>query len=254
MILYRALAKSMNKPLHILDFDGVICDSRKECMITSFHAYAKLKDLKIREDFSNNISKGQQKTFLEKRYLVRTAPEYRLLWYLILNNRVIDEAVPLIDQVSCDSLQAEKYNHLFFKEREKWKNKDLQGWLSHNPIYPGILQKLSGLLEQDRLQIVSSKDSKSIYTILKFNQLKININQIHGHEEGDKHEIVSIIIGSSQNKLIFIDDHIGNLLSLKSFPMSLYLATWGYNTDKNLVTAQKHGINNISLNSFLSLP
>jgi hypothetical protein len=244
----------MNKPLHILDFDGVICDSRKECMITSFHAYVKFKNIKLSGDYLKNISKRQQIIFLEKRYLVRTAPEYRFLWDLIFEDKFINEAIDLSDQVDFDSIQAEKYNHLFFEERERWKKTDLQGWLHQNQIYPGIIQKLSELIDQDRLQIVSSKDSKSIHTILKFNQLKISADQIHGHEEGDKCEIMSKNFANSDNKIIFVDDHIGNLLKLKHFPISLYLATWGYNTESNLLTAQKHGIQNISLNSFLSLP
>ncbi len=58
-----------------LDFDGVLCDSIDECLLTSYNAYF--------EKYFDKIEKINQKFknyFYEYRYFVRPAGEYLIIY------------------------------------------------------------------------------------------------------------------------------------------------------------------------------
>lgn len=63
-----------NKVVYILDFDGVICDSIDECMLTSYNSFNDTNIINICE-----IPTQYKKYFYEYRFYVRPAKEYFLL-------------------------------------------------------------------------------------------------------------------------------------------------------------------------------
>ena len=76
------------KHLFIFDFDGVVCDSTDECMVTSWNAWQKWSG---KESFRNNInefSEEEQNDFRPYRYYVKGAGDYYVLRRLISEMRV----------------------------------------------------------------------------------------------------------------------------------------------------------------------
>ena len=67
------------KKLFVFDFDGVVCDSTDECMVTSWNAW---EEWESRDNFRNDLSEfseNYKSSFRKVRPRVRGAGEYYIL-------------------------------------------------------------------------------------------------------------------------------------------------------------------------------
>ncbi|MBU1052667.1 MAG: hypothetical protein KKC46_02420 [Proteobacteria bacterium] len=245
----------MENRFYVLDFDGVICDSRAECMITSFNAYNRFNHSKQKKVFTwECIPEFQRELFFKYRYLARVAKEFKLLWDLILNGHSIDVNLPLGEQADDDETQLNFYHTLFYDERSFWMGSDIGSWLQHNPLYPGIAQKITSLQNQHSFGIISAKDSYSIATILQANSVSIDKNKIFGSEAGDKPgHFRTLRLSNTEDNIIFIDDNLDNLLLVQSLVTTPYLSLWGYNSQRCVELAQEYRIKTLSQEEFLHM-
>ncbi len=237
------------KRIYVFDFDGVICDSRPECMITSYNAYRFMHDAAFTLNFcSEVVSKDWQERFFEYRFLCRVACEYMLLWDMITSEEVISSVIPISQQVESSKDRIGRYNDLFFEVRKEWMRENIESWLNYNPLYDGVCQILKRWIAENRLLIVSAKDKVSIITILKFAGISISENAVLGNEGGDKPCHFNRICQQYQNSdIVFIDDNLENLLMLRNFDITLYLAVWGYNNEQCIDGALRNGIKPLTL-------
>lgn len=244
----------MTERFYVLDFDGVICDSREECMITSFNADRRLRGSAEPGLEARCIAPESRAMFRKYRFLARTAREYKLLWDLIESRRPISATRLIRDQVAADEAELAVYERLFYEVRAQWRAQDSAGWLAENPTFADVAAKAVGWMEADRLAVVSAKDRGSILAIMSANGFPLDESVVWAMDEGrDKAEFFSgIRAARPHSQVVLVDDHIENLMLARPFHFKLYLATWGYTAEEIITDAPRHGIEPISKAQFLA--
>ena len=235
--------------IYILDFDGVICDSRPECMITSYLAFQTEVDPGCDIEYSASIiPKAWQEKFLSYRYLVRVAKEYKLLWRLITEGRSIKDLVRITDQIDYDPEDLASFHSLFYSVRDRWIKEDRDSWLGYNRLYKGMDKAINKWNAGSPLYLVSAKDTNSIQTFLMHSGCHLEPHQVLGTEKGDKPFHFKAIRALHGNQdMVFIDDNTDNLKMALPFDLTPYLASWGYNHPAGYPEAQRLGIQILSL-------
>ena len=231
----------MNRPTYLVDFDGVICDSRFECMITSFVAYRRLFDRR-REPFTAAcIPAGAAELFTRHRYLARTAREFSLLWELIDAGKSLSDEEWARARAAADEAALARFHDAFYSARYEWVENDLPGWLAIHRFFPQMQMALARWLSQGRAHIVSSKDSRSILTLLKHDDVDIDESLVLGCEGGDKIEHFRRLREAIGSDMVFIDDNVENLQIARDSGIAGQLASWGYTSEALIETARREG-------------
>ena len=237
-----------SKKIIVFDFDGVVCDSSDECMVTSWNAWEKWN---FRDNFRNNLSKftkNYQLNFRKVRPRVRGAGEYYILC------RSFSEGIDIDDQETYDRLENEWYKDIslfksfFFKARERLRQIDVNSWINLHPVFDDVIEVMKYLSDQNRLYIATLKDAQSVNLILSDKGLIMNEDRLL-----DQSQITSKLqaldkfrkqIGCRKEDMIFIDDNVTHLLDPKEAKYNVFLTTWGMCLDEYLNIAK---INNIQL-------
>lgn len=220
----------MNRPLLALDFDGVLCDSRPECAIVSANAWLALRNPAHAPLFRPEVMpEAAFASFMRFRYLVRTAPQYLLLWDLAASGANINPVLPLERQTPADPGRREAFRLLFFALRGQWRADDPDGWLARNPLYPPVAACLGDLREIPDLHIVSAKDESSIRAILGHNGLHPATGAVMGGDHGDKRDLMAALsVWFPGRPVLFVDDNPENLALADMPGVRCLLADWGY--------------------------
>jgi len=90
----------------VFDFDGVVCESTDECMVSSWNAW---ENWQSRDAFRKNLddfSADEQQAFRKVRPRVRGAGEYYIL------RRAFDENIPIENQQAYNDLVLQWAEHL----------------------------------------------------------------------------------------------------------------------------------------------
>ena len=165
------------KKILALDFDGVICDSIKECMLVSYYAYNnELSHPKL--DISI-INPTLQKKFKKYRYLVGPAKNYYFLWKILLDKSSsnIERGYHRIKKNKAG--MEKKFIERFYDLREEVRTKEFDKWVSFNPFYPKMNEFLNSTININNLYIVTTKDAQSVFDLLHINNIKINKKKIN---------------------------------------------------------------------------
>ncbi len=217
----------MSKFLLCLDFDGVICDSVLECLVSSWLAYYR----ELADFQPSHVPTGLRSNFTALRPFIRSGEDY------ILIQEMLDKKVLIKSQQDFDShisaagaKQMKRFKELFYKAREELVERDRGYWLSLNPIYPhmeGTLRRLAGRKE---LHIVSTKRASFIAEILTSRGIAFPLGQIHYASNIEKIDIVeTLLVESGLERSVFVDDQIDHLRREgMSSGIDSKLAAWGY--------------------------
>ncbi len=253
---------NINKQTKILaiDFDGVICDGLAEYFETTKKTYQQIWKTNNQinlEDFRNQfyhlrpvIETGWEMPILLRALILQT-PEKNILenWSQIVENII-----------KSDNLERKEIAVKLDTVRDNWIKTDLNNWLKLHRFYPNISQGIQKIINQNiKIYIVSTKEGRFIEKILKQENITLPKNQIIGKEsQRSKQETLKIILQENREKpenMSFIEDRIEPLLKVHQESelqgVKLYLASWGYNTEKTRKKAQEIGyINLLNLDNF----
>ncbi len=227
-----------NEPLLALDFDGVICDSIDECLLTSYNAFYELEI-----DNVSKIPDDIRTYFYKYRNYVRPAREY----YLI--HKAYNKNLQLMSFVTFNKLEKQYRNEskLFEKHFYKMRNylkKDEENWLSLHRIYDHIREFF--LFYNKKFFIVTNKDKDSIETLSEYFGFRKFIWDIYSKELSIKKEDLFNMIFLNyrkhleNNKLVYVDDNEWHLADIQHLTIEIYFAKWGY-SGKQI----KHSFNEI---------
>ena len=221
------------KRLLLWDFDGVICHSLDECLLTSYNAFRQ-----YREDDEPLITSLADVTddlrgfFYRTRQHVRRPGEYLILYEAFGQERSLDDYSQFGKLLSEHIRDIEDYEGVFFKARERLRKNDISEWLALHHGYPWVNEKWEALKETFQYYIVSNKDKESILLILKHLGLGISQKTIFGKEFSmNKAAIIKYILSighNSKEKVYLVDDHFGHLMDVAPLGIRLFFATWGY--------------------------
>jgi phosphoglycolate phosphatase-like HAD superfamily hydrolase len=223
-----------------LDFDGVLCDGLIEYFQTAWRTYSQIWQL----------SKEAQSTDLvEKFYRLRPVIEVGwempvLIRALILGiqEKAILENWQVIAQkiVFEEGLDTAQIGACLDSIRDEWIAKDLDGWLSLHRFYPGVLERLKGLMVSEvKPIIITTKEGRFVRSLLQKEGINLPEADIIGKEsKRPKYETLRILLaklGVGAN-IWFVEDRLKTLLSVQKQPdlqeVELFLADWGYNTQE----------------------
>jgi phosphoglycolate phosphatase-like HAD superfamily hydrolase len=221
-----------------LDFDGVICDGLIEYFETAWRTYCQLwqpvntlPDDGLAEMFYRLrpvIETGWEMPLLMKALVLGMTEEQILLDWQNMAQKLLTEnnLTALVVGTKLDSL------------RDDWIKNDLAGWLSLHRFYPGVVERLQGLVGSAvQPIIVTTKEGRFVRELLLLAGVEMPSGSIIGKEyKKPKHQVLREFLAEfGENTVIwFVEDRLKTLLSVKQQSdltgVRLFLADWGYNT------------------------
>ena len=116
------------------DFDGVICDSIEECMLSSFNAYNK-KHSKGKRIYSiDEINNDTRENFFKLRPYVKSGEEFLLIFWIIDNNIIINSTEDYLQFKEQKKEILLGYKKSLNEERKYFLHNYKKLWLGLNPI------------------------------------------------------------------------------------------------------------------------
>ena len=223
-----------------LDFDGVIFDSQKECLLVSYLTYKKIQSKDLVKYSLNEIPKEILETFYKYRYLVRPAWQYLVLIEMIYKNKKINSKT---FKLSCNNNFKNKslIESSFFNLRSKLMNESIDTWVSLNPPYPGVIDVWNKIKLFDQVYLVTNKNYQPVIKLLKFYNLNIAEKNIFSQEK-IKRKINTLTMLNDRHNLehsqtYFVDDSSYYVSQALDAGFNSYLAGWGY--EKNNLLGNK---------------
>ena len=224
------------KKILCLDFDGVICDSIQECLLTSYIAYQGFINGDVVVDKCMTIPENIKKSFLQHRYLVRPAKQYGMLQHMLHNKDSIS-AEEFTKSCNDYRFPMNEYEPLFFQVRAELISSDLSYWLNLNNVYPHVLKHWTSITTQIPTYIVTNKNYNSVTILLDHFKLNFNKDNIFSKEITGSKADALITLAKHHNinfdKIIFIDDNSEYIIEMLDLGIKAYLAHWGYERFNN---------------------
>jgi phosphoglycolate phosphatase-like HAD superfamily hydrolase len=235
-----------NQKIIVFDFDGVVCDSTDECMVSSWNAW---ETWESRSGFRKTVaefSDEDKENFKKVRPRVRGAGEYYIL------RRAFTENIRIDDQQTYQYLEEQwkkyliPFKSIFFDMRNRLRQENLDQWIDLHPIYDNVIDVMKTLNDKNKLYIATLKDAESVRLILAKQGLTLLDERLL-----DQAQIKSKLqaldqfrhqIGCEKIEMIFIDDNVTHLLEPKSSNYPVFLTTWGSTMKEYLDIAEQNNI------------
>ena len=230
----------------VFDFDGVVCDSTDECMVTSWNAWEKWEK---RNNFRHSVdefTENEKAIFRSIRPYVKGAGEYYIL------HRLLQENILFTGQNTFDSLAKvwldflPVFKEVFFECREILRNKDLKSWIELHPVFPEVIATMQRLNNENRLFIATLKDGESVKLILQYHGIKIEPSHMLDQSQiRTKLEALDLIrerLGCAKSDMIFLDDNFTHLVSPHKANYLVYLTSWGNVVPEFIEAAKENSI------------
>jgi len=231
----------------VFDFDGVVCDSTNECMVTAWNAWERWNK---RDGFRRSLdefSQAETDTFRPLRPYVRGAGEY-----YILMRTINSSDVTIRSQRDFDNLhrqwegQLNSFKDVFFIERNRLRKEDLDRWIELHDVYIDVIDVMKKIHNQGRLLIATMKDGESVKLILIKNGINISPRNILDQSQiSSKLEALNYFVDNKQIKkdeLCFIDDNITHLIEPSKNNYNVFLSGWGNTIEEHKEIAKKKSI------------
>ena len=233
-------------PLFVFDFDGVVCDSTDECMVTSWNVWEHWQGGAGFRTAVADFSAAECERFRALRPRVRGAGEYYIL------RRSFADGIPIEDQRAYDSLAAKweaniaPFAKLFFEMRDRLRNENLSLWIDLHPVYAEVVAVMAALCRQGRLYIATLKDGTSVRLILARHGIKIAPERLlDASIIKSKMQALDLIrkhAACARTDLVFIDDNATHLSEPHASGYPVWLAAWGAPFPDYLDLAAERGI------------
>ena len=221
------------KKLFVFDFDGVVCDSTDECMVTSWNAWqrwnGKNNFRKTLEEFTDR----EIDEFRPLRYYVRGAGEYYIL------RRLLSETnVKLIRSYEDFEIYQKKwtenvnqFKEYIFTERNSLRKQSLDDWINLHQVYPEIIELLHQISKVGSFYIATLKDYESVKLILAKNNVFVPASKIlHQAIISTKLQALDMIKDTEKiekTDIYLFDDNINHLIEPFEEGYQVYQTTWG---------------------------
>ena len=222
-----------------LDFDGVICDGLIEYFQVAWRTYSSIwhPESQIPPD-------GLAEKFYPLRAVIETGWEMPVLIKALIEGIPEDKIYQEWQSVSQQIVQQGNLNSQDIAKkldsiRDEWINKDLDGWLSLNRFYPGVIEKIRETLASPvRIYIITTKEGRFVKQLLQKTGIDLEPEVIFGKEvKRPKYEILRELIKINNvlpQTIWFVEDRLKTLQVVKKQSdlneVKLFLAAWGYNT------------------------
>ncbi len=242
-----------------LDFDGVISDSAPEAFVVALRTYCELRSdagFARREVLLGAGAPAPQ--------LIEADPLYpEFLELMPLGNRAEDYAVALAaldsgtaipDQSAYDVCKQgfdpswlRAFHKRFYRVRAALSEKDPVAWQRLMGPYPAFLQLLRRRASEVVLAIATSKDRRSVGTLLRaygiedlFSEDRV-LDKETGVSKVAHLEHLHALFGFDYAEMTFLDDKVNHLDAVAPLGVRCGLASWGFNGTREVEQARAHG-------------
>ncbi len=219
------------KKVLVLDFDGVICDSLDECLITAVNAHNKLAGRHQWVEHVEDVDSDLRNGFRKWRGLVRPAGEYGLLMILLTSDES-NVAERFEAHRQKDSLLISTFEKYFFECRRLLRQRSLERWSGLHKIYREFADAWPELRRDFQASyILTTKDRDSV---LYFNEkwaLGFQEDEVFSKDNSrSKPESIRVIAARHEPpcEIHFVDDHPAHLQDVAAAGAECYWAAWGY--------------------------
>jgi phosphoglycolate phosphatase-like HAD superfamily hydrolase len=214
--------------LVFLDFDGVICDSLLETLVSSWKGYYLLRG----EEEPSTMPVNLLQQFKMLRPYVRAGEDFILIHDLIAGK------IPIESQRDFDSRLAERgeerinrYREFFYAARGNTLESDRKYWIALNRLYPHVVPCLRDWGSSPALYILSTKRAQFIIEILTAKGITLEPDRVLSCEATEKKDtILRTLAAQGKERGLFVDDQIDHLApsSARDPRITPCLASWGY--------------------------
>lgn len=136
----------------------------------------------------------------------------------------------------------------FGNVRDAWMAEDMDGWIGANRFFPGTADAIN--FSSRPVYIITTKQTRFALALLAaagVSAAKVPPERVFGHGSGSKIATLNKILAMPENAgchIQFVEDRYETLegvsLSMLGAPVSLYLADWGYNTERTRKRAERN--------------
>jgi len=260
-----------NPTILALDFDGVICDGLIEYFQTTWRAY-----VQIWHPTNKTVPDHLASPFYRLRPVIETGWEMPVLLHALIQGvpeaEILAQWSALVQRYQAEyQLDAKQVAQQVDGVRDAWIAEDLEYWLAQHRFYPGVIDRLKGIIEASQTQsspvgtypvIVTTKEGRFARQLLQQQGVELADSQIIGKEiRQPKYKTLRQLIQRFSDRtdgpvtLWFIEDRLKTLQLVQQQPdlasVRLFLADWGYNTAAAKETANRDAhIRLLSLDQF----
>lgn len=213
--------------LIFLDFDGVICDSIDECLVSSWYGYYHL----YKEQQPVGVPPILKERFLRLRPFIRSGEDYMVIQELLAADIKINNQLDFDRQLEIAGKQKlELFKTLFYRARTYYLKEQPYYWFSLNPIYGHLKSKLSFLGASPHFYILSTKKADFILAILKNNGITMNRENIIYSAAQQKLSLIGAMLDkkNAASRALLLDDQIEHLSGNRDPRIQTFLCLWGY--------------------------
>jgi phosphoglycolate phosphatase-like HAD superfamily hydrolase len=214
------------RPLLVLDFDGVICDSVEECFASSWTAYHELF-LGLPGSEAPVAARAE---FRAMRPFVRSGEDFVLVQELVHRKAGVASQAEFDHAWQRPGIPPHKvFKDLFYQARSTLMGRDRQAWLAMNPIYPHAATAIRGLPPVVEFFILSTKKAQFVRETLAANGIPVPPQRVLYSEDEPKLSIVEKLLQVREgSQAIFVEDQIDAIRGNTNPRIQVYLASWGY--------------------------
>lgn len=227
--------------VYVFDFDGVICDSVGENILTAWRAAAPA-------GMARTPPADIEARFRACRPVIETGHQNIPLLHLLLHGYEVEQILSGFEQLHRDYLAEHGHSEAdsmaaFGKARAAWQAEDLQDWFSAQGFYAHAIAPVNHVA--DRAVIATTKQHESACRLVTRAGLEIPLARVYGMERlgpRKKRNIVEAVLERNpQARVHFFEDRIATLDKMTDLPrLELHLVDWGYNLSEERARAAGH--------------
>ena len=220
-----------------LDFDGVVCDSERECFVSSWLAY---HDLAAGAG-ARHVRLTARRRFRQMRPLIRSGEDYVVIQQILAREEAENGFQGPSSQPAFDAYRERlgsrcmgRYKDAMAATRSAFLKRDKEGWLALNRLYPHMRRLLAGC-DLTGVRILSTKAAPLVCEILRAQRIPIPEHAVfHAASNPDGTDARKLDMIAEHldrvpgTRALFVEDQIDHLLGNADPRITTYLADWGY--------------------------
>ena len=224
-------------PLLYLDFDGVVCDSERECFASSWLTWRGLTD----GAGLPHISLYARRRFRQMRPLIRSGEDYVVIQQILSREQDEEGFAGPATQPAFDAYREmlggrciAAYKAAMAATRKAFLERDKTQWLALNRLYPHM-QRLLESCDPANVRILSTKAAPLVCEILRAHRIPIPEQAVfHAASNPDGADARKLdMIADHLDRVpgteaLFVEDQLDHLLGNEDPRITTLLADWGY--------------------------
>ena len=220
-----------------LDFDGVVCDSERECFVSSWLTYRKL----AAGAGAPHISLHARRRFRQMRPLIRSGEDYVVIQQIVAREDAEQGFEGPATQSAFDAYRDRlgsrcmaRYKNAMAATRNSFLERDKAQWLALNHLYPHMHRLLADR-DLTNVRILSTKAAPLVCEILRAHRIPIPEHAVFhaaSNPDGTDMRKLDMIAGHLDRvpgtHALLVEDQLDHLLGNADPRIATYLADWGY--------------------------